>query len=85
MAFFLGILLLSLIGACGGYFRQGFSRGFEQVARMHQVPCNRCAYFTGDYNLKCTVNPYRALTEEAISCRDFERATSPNQLIVPSK
>jgi hypothetical protein len=85
MAFFLGILLLSLIGACAGYFRQGFNRGFEQVARMHQVPCDRCAYFTGDYNLKCTVNPYWALTEEAIGCRDFECATSPNQLVIPSK
>jgi hypothetical protein len=85
MAFFLGMLLLSLIGFCASYFRQGFSRGFEQVARMHQVPCDRCAYFTGDYNLKCTVHPCQALTEAAIDCRDFEHATSPNQLVTPAK
>jgi len=46
--------------------------GWKQLRRMHQVPCSRCMYFTGDYNLKCTVRPCDALTEQAIGCRDFE-------------
>lgn len=46
--------------------------GWKQLHRMHQVPCSRCVYFTGDYNLKCTVRPGDALTEQAIGCRDFE-------------
>ena len=46
--------------------------GWKQLRRIHQVPCSRCAYFTGDYNLKCTVRPCDALTEQAIGCRDFE-------------
>ncbi|NJR69347.1 MAG: hypothetical protein HC771_12300 [Synechococcales cyanobacterium CRU_2_2] len=39
------------------------------------MPCSNCRYFTGDYRLKCTVNPYVALSEEAIGCRDFEVST----------
>ena len=49
--------------------------GWKQLRRMHQVPCSRCVYFTGDYNLKCTVRPCDALTEQAIGCRDFEVVT----------
>jgi len=47
----------------------------DSVARakqMHQIPCTDCRYFTGDYHLKCTVHPSRALSEEAIGCQDFE-------------
>ena len=50
-------------------------KGWKQLRRMHQVPCSRCMYITGDYNLKCTVWPYDALTEKAIGCRDFEVVT----------
>jgi hypothetical protein len=39
--------------------------------KMHQIPCSGCRYFTQDYYLKCTVHPSRALSEEAIGCRDF--------------
>lgn len=39
--------------------------------RMHQIPCPRCRFFTGDYRLKCTVSPYIASTSTAIGCRDF--------------
>lgn len=46
--------------------------GMIRLQRLHQIPCDRCLYFTGDYRLKCTVNPYTAFTEEAIHCRDFE-------------
>ena len=36
------------------------------------IPCYRCIYYTGYEELKCTVNPYKALTEDANSCLDFE-------------
>lgn len=42
------------------------------LQRLHQVPCNQCTYFTGDYRLKCTVNPVMAMSEDAIGCRDYE-------------
>ena len=41
------------------------------LKRLHQIPCDKCAYFTGDYRLKCTVNPMMAMSEKAIGCRDF--------------
>ncbi|MEA5464750.1 hypothetical protein [Leptothoe sp. PORK10 BA2] len=46
-------------------------QGANYVRRLHQIPCSQCAYFTGDYRLKCTVNPFSALTEEAIGCVDY--------------
>jgi hypothetical protein len=46
--------------------------GLQRLHRLHQVPCSRCAFFTGDYTLKCTVQPRSALTEAAINCYDFE-------------
>ena len=39
---------------------------------MHQIPCSNCQYFTNDYRLKCSVNPFQANTEEAISCQDYQ-------------
>lgn len=47
-------------------------RGFANLRRLHQIPCDRCAFFTGDYHLKCTVHPSKALTEEAIDCLEYE-------------
>lgn len=46
-------------------------QGINHLKRLHQVPCSNCAYFTGDYRLKCTVNPTIAMSETAIGCRDF--------------
>jgi hypothetical protein len=46
--------------------------GFSRLKRLHQIPCNRCAFYTGEYRLKCTVNPCQAFTENAIACRDWE-------------
>lgn len=43
----------------------------KHLQRLHQIPCDKCAYFTGDYRLKCTVNPTTAMSESAIGCRDF--------------
>ena len=46
-------------------------QGVNHLKRLHQVPCDNCAYFTGDYRLKCTVHPTIAMSETAIGCRDF--------------
>lgn len=48
--------------------------GIARLKRLHQVPCSGCVYFTGDYRLKCTVHPCKALTEDAINCIDYEPA-----------
>lgn len=42
------------------------------LKRLHSIPCNRCVYFIGCHYLKCTVNPSKALTEDAVDCLDFE-------------
>jgi hypothetical protein len=44
--------------------------------RMHQIPCSSCRFFTSNYQLKCTVHPSSALTEDAINCPDFEQPKS---------
>ena len=47
-------------------------QGINYVQHLHKIPCSKCVYFTGNYHLKCTVHPIKALSEEAIDCRDFE-------------
>lgn len=49
-----------------------WEKGRKHLQRLHQIPCNRCVFFTNDYRLKCTVNPIKACSEEAINCIDFE-------------
>gem|GEM_PF-2369066 len=49
--------------------------GLVQIRRLHQIPCSHCVFFTGDYRLKCTVNPCKALSEAAIGCLDYEPVT----------
>ncbi|MBW4550103.1 MAG: hypothetical protein KME35_03175 [Aphanocapsa sp. GSE-SYN-MK-11-07L] len=51
--------------------------GFTRLQRLHQIPCSHCAYFTGSYHLKCTVHPCKALSEEAIDCRDYQPPDRP--------
>jgi len=46
--------------------------GIARLKRLHQIPCSRCAFFTGDYRLKCTVHPCKALSEDALNCLDYE-------------
>lgn len=46
--------------------------GLERLQRLHQIPCSRCAFYTGDHRLKCTVHPCKALSEDAIACLDYE-------------
>jgi len=47
--------------------------GLTGLQRLHNIPCTRCVFFTGDYRLKCTVRPCQALSEDAIHCLDFEQ------------
>ena len=55
-------------------------RAAQHLKRLHQIPCDKCVYFTGDYRLKCTVHPMSAMSEDAIACRDF----SPQVVYRPS-
>ncbi|HEY9646588.1 MAG TPA: hypothetical protein V6C88_09475 [Chroococcidiopsis sp.] len=48
--------------------------GVRRLRRLHQIPCSRCAFFTGEYQLKCTVQPCKALSEAAIGCPDYQPA-----------
>lgn len=50
--------------------------GISFIWKLHQVPCHNCEYFTNDYRLKCTVHPYKACSEQAIGCIDFEPKTA---------
>ena len=53
--------------------------GLEQFRKMHQIPCHNCKFFTGNYHLKCTVHPLKAMSEEVIDCRDFEPISYASQ------
>ncbi|MEL6931131.1 MAG: hypothetical protein AAFO95_21300, partial [Cyanobacteria bacterium J06600_6] len=61
----------SILGLCSWSVISFCLDIIAQAKRMHQIPCTKCRYFTGDYRLKCTVNPAQANTEEAIGCSDF--------------
>jgi hypothetical protein len=47
-------------------------QGLLHLKKLHQVPCDRCAFHTGSYLLKCTVHPSKAFSEDAIGCVDYE-------------
>lgn len=72
------MLQLRFVGACSILCLFGWSflsLILETVVRakeMHQIPCTKCRFFTGDYRLKCTVKPSTANTEQAIGCLDFQ-------------
>ncbi len=69
--------ILGAIATCLWNAFSTFRQGIAYVKKLHQIPCDRCAFFTGDYRLKCTVRPYSALTEDAINCNDYEPRTTP--------
>jgi hypothetical protein len=48
-----------------------FRDAWHQSQQMHKIPCNKCQFFTGNYQLKCTVHPAVALSEAAIDCPDY--------------
>jgi hypothetical protein len=60
-----------------------YQKAFLYLNQLHQVPCSRCVFFTGEHRLKCTVDPLKAMSIEAINCRDFEQKchTKTNLLI----
>ncbi|WP_086936319.1 hypothetical protein [Chamaesiphon minutus] len=51
---------------------KNLKKDWNHLQRLHQIPCHRCGFFTGEYNLKCTVHPYKALSEQAIGCMDYQ-------------
>lgn len=60
----LTFLLFSSIGAT-------VTDSVRRAQRMHQIPCANCVFFSGDYHLKCPVQPTIALSEDAIDCPDY--------------
>jgi hypothetical protein len=80
--FILGIALLCplfLVILLGGFFWAmmiAFQESRPRLQRLHSIPCDRCAYFTGCRYLQCVVHPYGAFTEEAVECPDFELTSS---------
>lgn len=77
---FYGFCSLSLTGLFLWSAWQAARDGIAQLQRLHQIPCSNCAFFTGDYRLKCTVHPSRALTEAALDCLDYEPTTYPTKV-----
>ncbi|WAL59781.1 hypothetical protein [Thermocoleostomius sinensis] len=47
----------------------------HHAGKMHKIPCAKCQFFTGNYQLKCTVHPSIALSEAAIDCPDYRSAS----------
>jgi hypothetical protein len=76
-------IMLLITGLLTAIFRAIEDAHFR-LKRLHQIPCDRCLYFTGCHHLKCTVNPYKAFTEDAISCKDFQSAFAPAQCCLRS-
>jgi hypothetical protein len=73
----------AIVAMVGWSLWAAFRDGVQNAQRMHQIPCANCEFFTGDYHLKCTVHPSRALSEEAIHCLDYEPADRPFTLDFP--
>lgn len=66
------LLIITSIWRVGNTLKKGYAH----VKKMHSIPCANCQFFTGDYRLKCTVNPTSALTESALECRDYQSNVS---------
>lgn len=64
----------SILGLCSWSVISCVVSAIAQAKRMHQIPCTKCRFFTGDYRLKCTVNPSIANTEGAIGCGDYRQS-----------
>lgn len=57
------IFLLALLAAAAD--------GIKRLRRLHQIPCDRCLYHSGNAHLRCPVHPCSAFSEAAIGCRDY--------------
>ena len=64
------IWLVLLCFFCAIFF--AIEDGYLYLRQLHQIPCDRCSFHTGETCLKCTVHPYKAFTVEAVSCEDWE-------------
>jgi hypothetical protein len=63
----------SILGLCTWSLISCILDAIAQAKKMHQIPCTKCRFFTGDYRLKCTVNPMIANTEQAIGCGEYQK------------
>ena len=62
-------------GVLVGFFSAtllAFEDGIKRLRRLHQIPCDRCIYHTGNAYLRCPVHPLSAFSENALCCADFE-------------
>jgi hypothetical protein len=50
----------------------GITAAVRRLRTMHRIPCSRCAFFTNDHRLKCSVDPIVAGSEAAIDCPHYE-------------
>jgi hypothetical protein len=80
MQFSLMVLVWSVLGSLSWLGWATVRSGWQHLRRLHQVPCDRCAFATGDYHLKCAVHPCRAFTEQSLGCLDFERRCSDRRV-----
>lgn len=53
--------------------------GVQRLRQLHQVPCDRCRYHSGNPYLRCPVNPLDAFSQAAIHCPDYEPTCRPSQ------
>ena len=73
------IIICCLLSLCFSIY-QALIAGVKNVKKLHQIPCSSCAFFTGDYRLKCTIHPCKALSEEAINCFDYESISTATRI-----
>jgi hypothetical protein len=65
----------SILSLCSWSLISCILDAIAQAKKMHQIPCTKCRFFTGDYRLKCTVHPAIANTEQAIDCSEYQNTT----------
>lgn len=66
------VLAWTLVGMIFWQLWSAVRDGVARAQTMHQIPCAHCKFFTENYQLKCTVHPDAALSEQAINCLDYE-------------
>ncbi len=64
-------LACGLLGLVGWTIVSPLLGAWVRAKQMYKIPCTKCRFFTNDYRLKCTMNPYAANTEAAIDCSDY--------------
>lgn len=72
MAWFCPLLIWSVLLCFFCSIFLAMQDGVVYLKKLHAIPCDRCIFYTGESCLKCTIHPYKALTEEAVDCQDWE-------------